>query len=393
LALLFLAIALAACNRSPRPLTTDSPVELARFTRGNNALALDLYERARHAPGNVAISPLAISNALAMLWAGARGETAAQIQRVLHAEGTADKALDTAGQIARNLGDPGRKFTFQAASRLFVEKGRASEPAQLAQLGTMTEPLDFILASEPSRRHINDWVAGQTQNHIRDLLPAGAVTPLTTLVVAGALYFHGDWTTRFSADETRRQPFYRTPTDEKDVPTMHQEGSFRIAVTDGVGVLELPYEGGELAMTVVVPWGTEDLAAVEARASPAALDRWSLALRPEKTTISLPRFEMNARFPLGESLKALGMAHAFDHERADFTGIVAKGSSLTEIYHEVYVKVDEAGTEAAAGTGSSLYKAGPPPFVVDHPFLFFIREVRSGLILFMGRVSDPTGGT
>lgn len=392
-ALIVLAFAGVACNPSPRPLKTDSPIELSRFVRSTNSLAFDLYARARQKPGNLVLSPLAVSNDLAMLRAGARGETEAQIGRVLHAEGAADKTLDTAAQVTRSLGEPKRKFTLRFADRLFVDKGEALEPAQLGRFktafGTLVEPLDFAAASEASRRHINDWVAAETEDHIRDLLPEQAVSSLTSLVVAGALYFRGMWKERFPVHATRSWAFHMTPTEEKDVPMMRREASFRAAWTREVGVLELPYDGGELAMMVVIPAPDTDLSAVEAQLSPALLDQWALALRPMVVEVELPRFETTRGLLLGESLKALGMRLAFE-PGADFTGIAGKGAIVAEVYHKVYVKVDEAGTQAAAAVGAPAWKAAYPTFRVDRPFLFFIREVHSRLILFMGRISDPT---
>lgn len=392
-ALLLLAIVVVRVAWAPRPLARDA-VELSRFTRSSNALGLDVYAEARIAKGNVAVSPLAISNALVVLWLGARGETRAEIQRTLHAEGTAEAAIDTAGEIAKSLADPTRKLTYRSVDRLFVERRRAVESTYLERtrrtFGALVEPADFASAPERSRQAINDWVAGQTENHIRELVPPGAVDPTTTLVLASAIYLRARWKSTFSKESTWPEPFYRTPADIIDVPMMHQKGSLRAAWLDGVGVLELPYEDSDLAMILVLPTGGGTLPQVEARLSASTLDRWIAALEPERLAVCLPRFEIVAKLPLSEPLKALGMALAFDPNRADLTAIAGSGVFVREISHEVYLRVDEEGTEAAAGTRSSWSKASPGEFRADQPFLFLIREVRSGLILFMGRISDPT---
>jgi len=158
-----------------------SPDEVARFTRSNNALALDLAARVRTAPGNIALSPFAVSTGLVMLWAGARGETAAQIQKVLHAEGTSDGVVETAGQIAKSLSHPARQFAFRAAARLFVDKSHPMEPAYQKRFartfGGPVEALDFASDSDAGRRHVNEWVSKQTEGHIPELLPPSAVSP------------------------------------------------------------------------------------------------------------------------------------------------------------------------------------------------------------------------
>lgn len=392
---LAVVLALVACNSTSRPMSTGSRVELSRFTRSSNSIGLDLYGRARLTPGNVALAPFAISNALVMIWAGARGETGKQIQRVLHAEGAPRGALETAGQIARSLGDPGRKFTFRTASRLFIEKSHALDPTYFKHLESTAaatiEPLDFLDAPEPSRRHINDWMARQTENHIRDFVPPGGLTSSTAIVIANGVYFRGRWKARFSEAETAAAPFHMTRTETKDVPTMHLTAAFRAAWLDDVSVIELPYAPGELAMTLVVPQSLDGLANVEARLSLATLDAWTSALRSQEVEVFVPRFEISPRLRLKDSLKALGMPLAFEPSSADFTAIARSGIFVSELFHDVYVRVDETGTEASAGTWGSFDKAEPPTFQADRPFLFFIREVRSGLILFMGRVSDPTG--
>lgn len=391
--MLVLAAVIARAAWAPRPLARD-PVELSRFTQSNNALGLDIYARARLQRGNVAVSPLAISNALVLLWLGARGETRAEIQRAFHAEGAPEAAVGTAGEIAKSLADPARKLTFRAADRLFVDKRSAVEPAFIERagrsFGALVEPVDFASLPDASRRAINDWVAGQTDNHIRELVAPGAVDATTTLVIASAIYFRAKWRSTFSKESTWEEPFYKTPTEPVNVPMMHQKESLRTAWIEDVGVLELPYEGGELAMILVLPTGGGALSQVEARLSTATLDRWIAALEPERLAVCLPRFEIAEKLPLREHLEALGVARALDPRRADLTAIARGGVFVRELSHEVYLRVDEEGTEAAAGTLSSSSKASPGEFRADQPFLFFIREARSGLILFIGRISDPT---
>jgi serpin B len=344
----------------------------------------------------VAISPLVVSNVLVQAWASARGETAAQIQSVLRAEGDSARALQSFAKFTDELGNPSRKHVFRAATRLFIEKTQVSEagdPKQVESgLSGEVEPVDLVSAPEASRRRVNDWIASQTQQSIRDLVPPGTITPMTVMVIASGAYFSSNWLMRFSERYTWEDSFYRTPADHKDVPMMHTDAWVRYASVDGVSVVEMLYEGGEVAMTLALPEERAEfdaLAKVEARLSLATLDGWIAALRKTAMSLSLPRFTINTYLPLRASLQAMGMSLAFDGARADFTNIGRRGVHVDELFHKVRLEVNEAGTTGSAGGSLTEALAAPPEFRADRPFLFFIREVRSGLILFMGRVSDP----
>ena len=393
---------------APAPsVAPPAPGEVGGLAKSSNALAFDLYAKARAQGGNLALSPISISTALTMTWAGARGETAAQMKKVLHAEGEPTPAMDVAGKLLASFGNADSKVTLRVANRLFGEKTYAFERAFLdrtkAAFGAPLEGLDFQHAAEPSRIHINDWVAKQTQDRIKDLIPSPAITPDTRLVLTNAIYFLGDWMTPFKKEATRPAPFHATATATSDVPTMNQVAHFRFAATDGVKLLEMPYEGGEVAMMFVLPDGPAGLDAVEKRLSPEALDTWVRAMQHEQVIVALPRFEINpARsLALADTLKALGMPLAFDPDKADFTAIAnppkpADRLYISQVFHKAFVKLDEKGTEAAAATAVVMARAGsaapskpPSEFRADHPFLFVLRHVKSGAILFMGRVSDP----
>jgi serpin B len=383
--------------------------ELASLARSNTAFALDLYAKLRaRAKGNLALSPLSISTALTMTWAGARGETAAQMKKVLHLEGDPDRAVSVTGALVAEYGAADNKVTVRIANRLFGDKAYTFDPGYLgrvdAAFGAPLEPLDFKTAAEGARGHINGWVSGATEGRITNLIPPGGVDADTRLVLTNAIYFKGDWATPFERDATRPAAFHTTATDQHDVPTMHQEASFHFASLDGVKVLELPYQNGALAMSLVLPDAVDGLDALEARLTPEALGKWLGALAGVKVDVSLPRLEIDPPDPLslGDRLQELGMPLAFDRRQADFTGIASPPSpedrlSIAKVFHKAFVKVDEKGTEAAAATAVTMAVAGaaappptpPPEFKADHPFLFFLRDVRSGMILFMGRVGDP----
>ena len=400
----------------PAPTTAPAPVapvappaagELGALAKSNNALAFDLYGKARAAAGNLALSPISISTALTMTWAGAKGETAAQMKKVLHAEGEANKAMDLSGKLVASFGNADSKVTLRVANRLFGEKTYTFDQGYLdrtrAAFGAPLEALDFQHAADPARVHINQWVAAQTQDRIKDLIPAKALDAETRLVLTNAIYFLGDWTSPFEKERTKPTPFHATAADTKDVPTMSQTAHFRFVAADGVKILEMPYQGGEVAMTLVLPDAPAGLDAVEKQLTSDLWTKWVGALQFEQVNVALPKFEINpaASLSLGDTLQALGMPLAFDRARADFTGIAnppnpADRLFISKVFHKAFVKVDEKGTEAAAATAVVMARAGaafnpkpPAELKADHPFLFVLRQVKSGAILFIGRVSDP----
>jgi serpin B len=404
-------VAVAALSISTALSASEAPVAgpdaVAKLARSSNAFGFDLYQRLRQKPGNLVISPASLTTALSMPWGGARGETAAQMRTVLHLEGTADEVMEASGQLSRSLQDPARPIVFRIANQLFGEKAYKLVPAYVektkASFGAPVELLDFKKAPEQARIHINRWVEGKTERRIKDLIPPKEVKKDTLLVLVNAIYFLGDWSYPFEPGETRPSTFHLTASETKKVPTMHRTGGFRIAQKDGVTALEIPYKGDALSMMLLVPDEIEGLAAVEGALDTKKLDGLVSAMKDEYVVLALPKFEVNPgeSLSLGEDLKALGMPLAFDRNKADFTGIADPPKPegrlvLAKVFHKGFVKVDEKGTEAAAATAVMGVVAGAAPgggprhLLVDRPFLFLIRDNASGLVLFLGRVSDPS---
>jgi serpin B len=380
---------------------------LKALAEGNNALGLDIYGAARKGYQNLALSPLSLSMALTMTWVGARGDTAAQMKNVLHSDLSPESALDAEAALLAWARDPSQTATLRIANRLFGEKTFAFSQPYLdrtnTSFGAPLEPLDFVGAADASRQHIDDWVAAQTDQHIKDLLPPRSVNADTRLILANAIYFLGVWAHPFKTEETKPAVFHPSGTQAEDVPTMHEVHDLRFAHADGVRVVEIPYAGEQLAMSFVLPDAVDGLDAVEARLSPTTLASWLGALAPARVRVAMPKFEINPpdSLALRGILASLGMPLAFDRTKADFTGMASSPRPedrlfLSDVFHKAFVKVDESGTEAAAATGGSMMRPTfvrrePPPedFTADHPFLFFLRESASGTILFMGRVRDP----
>jgi serpin B len=326
--------------------------------------------------------------------------------RVLRFQGTPDEVMRASGRLAASLQDPSRPIVFRIANRLFGEKTYRFEPAYLeatkTAFGAALEPVDFHHAAEGARILINGWVEEKTEKRIRNLVPPNGVNRETRLVLVNAIYFLGDWADPFKKEATTTQPFSVSASAKKDVPTMHAAEHFRFAARDGWKAVELPYKGGSMSMLVVLPDAVDGLSALETSLTTEKLDGIVKSMSPARVYVSLPKFEIDptGSLPLGDVLQGLGMKAAFSSATADFTGMAnppnpADRLFISQVFHKAFVKVDEKGTEAAAATAVVMERAGALPqkteeFKADHPFLFVIRDNASGLILFMGRVADPS---
>ncbi|HEY6549207.1 MAG TPA: serpin family protein, partial [Vicinamibacteria bacterium] len=341
--------------------------DMTTFARNSNAFGLELWRRLP-ASSNQVFSPASITTALAMTWGGAKGETAAQMQKVLHFQGSAADVMQASGQLSATLTDPKRPIVFRIANRLFGEAGFPFEASFLAATkaayGAALEPLGFQAAPEKARVHINGWVEAQTEKRIQDLIPSGGITEDTRLVLANAIYFLGDWQDPFEKEATRPLAFNLSPAEKKDVPTMQRSGPYRHTRGDGLAALELPYKGGQMSMLVLLPDAVDGLATLEKELKVERLERIVSALAPNRVAVALPKFEVNPQgsLALATHLKAMGMPLAFDRERADFTGIANPKDPkdrlhIGNVFHTAFVKTDEKGTEAAAATAAVMMRA------------------------------------
>jgi len=415
-----IVLALASCNQKaadpqkkqdpvvtppkPTPTTPSEPISTT-LAKASDTFAFELWAAAAKQAGNLAMSPASIEIALAMTWAGAGTKTADEMRRVLHLAGDVDAVATDFGKLQTSLQDPRRPLKLRIANRLFGEKSFRFEQAYLDRtrtaFGAPLEPVDFHDNFEAGRVHINHWVEDQTEQRIKDLLPPRSLTKDTTLVLVNAIYFLADWQTPFEPRATFDAPF-TTATGKKSVPTMHARNVLRLAKRDGVKFLELPYQGNDIAMWIALPDKLDGLADVEKSLSTTSLDAWKTALTSQEVDVSLPRFKIDPAeaLRLKDHLIALGMVDAFQDTAADFKAIgvppeTGKRIYISDVFHKAFVKVDEKGTEAAAATAVVAPRgAGAPrpaePFNADHPFLFFIVDKPSGMILFMGRVADPS---
>jgi serpin B len=348
---------------------------------GGADFAHDLFTRLSAREGNVAFSPLSVRMALAMVCAGARGPTAAEMEAALRCDAGTHAALSA---LAREY--DGKEMP-ALANAVWVQQGAALEPAYLELLrdryGAPAEAVDFADAG-PACDRINAWVAGRTRERIRDIVNPDMLAPNTTLVLANALHFKAAWKHPFRRAITRDRPFALASGEKVAVPFMAETGQFPYAERDGAQAVELPYEGGRFSMIVVLP----------APGGTGGADEGLLeALEDRSVTVYLPRFKVEAGYRLERTLEAMGMKSAFGRD-ADFSGINGRRDlRISLVAHKAFVAVDEEGTEAAAATVVALelkgQPGGPVVFRADRPFLFLIRDRENGCILFLGRVSDP----
>jgi serpin B len=380
-------------------MSPDAPAEDVRVVaEGNNAFGFDLYQalRAQAERGNLFFSPYSLSSALAMAYAGARGETAAQMAQALHFDLPHDQRHAAYNALDLALTMPGGEgaFTLRAANSLWGQADFTFRPDFLDTLavnyGAGLRLADFKdeAAREQARQAINAWVARETEDKITELFKPGVLTPDARLVLANALYFQGLWETPF-APESPQAPFTLRGGEVISVTTMGRRAMTPYAAGDDYQAVALPYQGGRAEMLVLVPTG--DLAAFEQTLSAERLSEIVAALEPQDVKLYLPRFSFASELSLAQTLAALGMADAFDEQRADFSGMTDEARLvLRHVAHQAVVAVDELGTEAAAATGIVAEIVSMPTEVrADKPFVFVIRDKPTGTVLSVGRVVDP----
>jgi serpin B len=366
--------------------------------RDNNAFAVDLYGKLRTGDGNLFFSPESISTALAMTYAGARTQTAEQMAKTLHFTLPQERLHPALGALMADLNSGGKKRGYQlsVANALWGQKGHDFLPAFLTLLkddyGAEMHEVDFLRDTEGARQTINSWVEKQTQDKIKDLIARDVLPPETQLVLTNAIYFKGDWNTQFKKDATRDAPFQVSAREKVNVPLMNQTGDFPYFEGESFQALEMPYVGKDLSMVVLLPKKADGLADLEKTLSTDKLADWLAKLHTDEVVVALPKFKLTSQFSLKDTLSAMGMVDAFT-DSADFSGIDGnKNLFISAVIHKAFVDVNEEGTEAAAATAVIAQPTAArinPVFRADHPFLFLIRDKRSGSILFLGRVVNP----
>ena len=389
-----------------------------------NQLGIDLHRQIGRGDENLCLSPYSIQSALAMTFAGADGDTRAEMARVLHfpndgdtihasfaaLQGSLEEMSKKTAKIAEQSkkgGGPSEPITLAIANRLFAQSGydfRDSFRGLVKRFyGAPFETLDFKKNPEGARGHINKWVADQTHDRIHDLIPQGGIKELTRLVLANAIYLKAPWQSEFTAALTKPKPFHVHGGDAVDVPTMSDRRHFGYAKRDGYTAVALPYSGGELQFLIFIPDEMNGLRKLESKLGAELLAQCA-KLETHDVDLELPKFKFEPpTIPLGETLQALGMKTAFDVPQgsANFDKMSPrkpdKYLAISNVFHKTFIAMDETGTEAAAATAvvmmevtARLEKPKQPIEVkIDRPFLYAIQHVPSGACLFLGRVTDP----
>jgi len=382
-----------------------SQADLTTLVAGNSEFTFNLYQELKKVDGNLFYSPHSISLALAMAYAGARGDTEQQMADTLRftlpnsqlhpAFNWLDIELGSRGEGAK--GKDGEGFRFNIVNAIWGQKDYKFLSEFLDILaenyGAGLRPLDFIKAPEQSRITINDWVSEQTEGKIKDLIPQGLIHSLTRLVLTNAIYFNSAWQYPFEEEMTKDGPFYLLDGSKVTVPMMGQTENFGYTEGDGYQVVELPYDGRELSMVILLP-RKDNFKHFEGSLDYQLVDSLIKALEYQRVNLTMPKFEFESEFRLSDTLLAMGMPVAFSSS-ADFSGMTGNRELfIQEVIHKAFVSVDEAGTEAAAATAVIMPASMPPgelvEVTVDRPFIFLIRDIKTGAILFIGRVLNPT---
>lgn len=390
-------------QQSPGDGTRDAAAEVStaqqNLASANNDFGIALYQALdteNSKTDNLFIAPYSVSSALAMTWAGARGETASEMAKVLRFSpdqfnphdgiSSLNSAFESLDHVTMNVANslwPAEKFKLDPVYLDLMKK----------YYGVEITALDYAGETEASREKINTWVETETREKIKNLITPGALDPMTVLVLVNAIYFKGDWMTKFDPDRTVEGTFQCADGSKQTVSMMRQKKEFKYTEIEDLKILEMPYIGDRLAMTLILPQDMKTLNAVETAITPDKLNRWFKQMRNVEVDVTLPKFKMEwGATDITDALKSMGMRQAFSG-RADFSGMAKGGGiNIDMVLHKTYIEVNEEGSEAAGATAVILRKTAMMPrieFTADHPFIFMIRDTGSGAILFMGRLMAP----
>lgn len=406
-AFISLVVLLTSCEKKNTIEQSGDPVNITTeiYQKGvidsANRFAFDLFKPALAAANgteNIMISPFSISSALSMTLNGATGETFEAMRKTLGLEQkTLEQINNTYLKLMTEMVPVDKRVVVEIANSVWVEKRLIVKQPFIIELqkSYKAEARDIDVTNPDAVSIVNGWIAEKTHDKITDML--NKLDPDLAMLLINAVYFNGKWRYRFDKDETREEPFYSTPSVSKTVPMMHQTENLKAVKSNNLTIAEIPYGQGNYTMVVVLPDENVTTSDVANSLTPSMWQEWMglLAENTHKVDLSIPRFKYMYKRLLNDDLIGLGMGIAFS-DFANFDNISDQGLKISRVLHQTFIDTNEEGTEAAAATVVEivLTSASPTPLVVkvilDHPFLYFIRETSTGAILFMGRVSDPT---
>lgn len=397
---------LISCALIMIPFGTQAQDEsMQTLAHDNTTFAFNLFQAiANDNENNLIFSPYSISQALAMVYAGASGETETQMRDVLNFSLSQNDLPAVFGTLNADItgrdaipNTDGQRLQINVANALWGQIGFPFLTDYIdnleANYGAGLQFADFINAPEQAREEINMWVEDQTEDRIQNIVPQGALTPDTRLVLANAIYFNASWFNAFSERGTQDAPFTLLNGDQVTVPMMSVSEGFLYGAGDTYQALALPYLGGDMSMVVLLPAEGE----FETFQSDLTAERFTEIvqnLMPQQVVVNFPRFETNYDLQLSSILAQMGMPIAFS-DTADFSGMAEDPLAISEVIHKAFIAVDENGTEAAAATVITMRATSAPletfEFRADRPFIYAIYDHRTESVLFLGRMMNPAG--
>jgi serpin B len=382
--------------------------QAATVPDANNQFATDLYMRyagEKNPSDNIFFSPFSISSAVAMVYEGAKGQTATEIANVFHFPANIADVRSGYQSAFAAINSNSGSYTLSTANALWVQNnyqllGSYTNAVKTYYGGSITD-VDFINDPTAAVSTINRWVADRTANKIQNILSTGDITQSTRLILTNAIYFKGAWSSPFDVSSTHPKNFTTSGGDSSQVPMMEQTSNFSYADVGGAQLLRLPYNGNDVSMFVLLPKGN-NLSGFENGLNYQTISGWEKEAQFQLVDVSFPKFKIETEEHMPPDLEAMGMPTAFSPSSADFSGIApikdtAENLYIGNVIHKAFIDTDEYGTEAAAATAIVMSATdaivGPPPrpvvFNANHPFVFFIQENQTGNILFIGRVVKP----
>jgi len=369
------------------------------ITPGMNRFAIAAYRDLARGGANLILSPFNISTALSMLLEGARGQTATGIAAAIAQARTGAEYQAAVAALAKALTESANTGPNQLAiaNGLWVQRGfpieAKFEEGIRTLYGAPLTPLDFRDSPDSARAEINTWTADHTKGKITNLFAPGSLDTKTRMVLTSAIYFYGKWQSPFQPAATRAEPFKLANGSTVPAKFMRQKATFRYVELPSAQLLEMDYQGTPVAFDILLPKSDDGLPELEGSLDAGTLKEWFGELTSEMVDVAIPKFRAESSFSLKETLSRMGMVEAFG-AAADFSGIDGRRDLfVSDVVHKAFVDVSEEGTEAAAATGTIMgalaVRRDRIVFRADHPFLFFIRDTRSGTILFEGRLERP----